>query len=269
MLDRILSRFNLGPAETAVYLALLESGAITAGSLAKRVDIPRSSLYGLLDNLTATGLVLQSEREGTKLWRIESPERISELIDSRINNWEHAKTQFESLLPHLLAKQPGDLVTPHFSYFEGNDGVKHILRDMLCYRNLVTQAFWPISDMIEMLGEDFFNELNVQRIRQNLYTQAIWPENKLVDIKKNIFLGVGDEFLREIRRAPKGIDCSMGYWAYQNKVAFVSSRKESFGFIIESVEFRQLLKTQFDVLWQMSTPLQVALEHTKVFLERI
>ena len=41
----------------------------------------------------------------------------------------------------------------------------------------------------------------------------------------------------------------MGYIIYDKKVAFISSHKESFGFIVESVEFAGLQKMQFDILW--------------------
>ena len=269
MLDRIFAKFGLGNKEVEIYLTLLEAGASTVGELSKKVDIPRTTLYSLLDSLAVLGLVVQGERDGTKLWHAEPPTRVSELIDSRMNTWQETKEKFAGILTHLESRHVTDIVSPHFTYFEGREGVKNVLRDMLRYREIVTQAFWPIRDMIEILGEDFFNELNVRRIRQKLYTQAIWPKAKVVDIKRNIFLGVGKEFYREIREAPKGIECSMGYWAYHNKVAFVSSRQESFGFIVESAEFRQLLKTQFEVLWQMSEPIEVPVSETGRFLDRV
>jgi hypothetical protein len=46
----------------------------------------------------------------------------------------------------------------------------------------------------------------------------------------------------------------MGYWVYQNKAAFISSRAEGFGFIIESRELVAMLLTQFELLWSLSTP---------------
>jgi hypothetical protein len=52
-------------------------------------------------------------------------------------------------------------------------------------------------------------------------------------------------------------------------VAFISSKKESFGFIVESRELRQLLKTQFDILWQMSKRLEVDPKYTQEFLKSV
>lgn len=268
MLDKIFYKIGLGEKEVAIYFTLLEEGASTATNLSKKVQIPRSTLYAFLEVLLERGLVIQSLYDGTKLWFAQSPEVLVKLIDSELNEWSNIKTGFLNILPDLLEKRAIDISDPKFQYFQGIEGVKSILKDMLLYRDINTEAFWPISSMVDILGVSFFEALNVQRIQQNIYTKAIWPKNRIVDIEKNKFLGVGKEFRREIRIAPSEIDCTMGYWAYYNKVAFVSSRKECFGFIVESSELRTLLSTQFSMLWSISKPLNVSLEKTKEFLEK-
>jgi hypothetical protein len=47
----------------------------------------------------------------------------------------------------------------------------------------------------------------------------------------------------------------MGYWIYENKVAFISSTKEAFGFIVESKEFVEMLSSQFELVWKASKKL--------------
>jgi len=269
MLDQTFQRIGLGESEAEVYSALLEFGTSTAGNLAKKINVPRSSLYGFLSTLAERGLVSQSEDDGVKLWFAESPERILSILDREIDQWGETKTRFNKFLPDLLARQAVDFTTPRFRYFEGSEGVKNILKDMLLYRDIVTEAFWPIRSMVDILGEEFFEYFNIHRIRQRIYTKAIWPADRVLDIRRFKFLGVGEEFCREIRRAPKGIDCSMGYWAYHNKVAFISSRSESFGFIVESRELKDMLAAQFSVTWGVSTPIEVDLEDTMEFLRKV
>lgn len=268
MLDTVFKQLGLSDPETRAYLGLLEAGPSTASTLAKRMSIPRTSLYGFLSGLSDKGLVTKSSKDGVTLWKAKSPELLIGLLEKQASDIEQARHSLEKMLPSLKAKEVTDLVTPRFHYFEGAEGVKHLLRDMLLYKDMETEAFWPIRDMIDILGTNFFEYLNERRIKQNLYTKAIWPKTKTVDISRNTFLGVGKEFKREIREAPTGITTSMGYWAYGNKVAFLSSRKESFGFLVESAELRQMMKTQFEVLWSMSKPVTAPLEETKEFLQR-
>jgi hypothetical protein len=158
------------------------------------------------------------------------------------------------LLPSLEKIIPSKFINPKFQLFEGKEGVQHVLEDMLLYSNTETQAFWPIKAMIEILSPAFFKSHNIERIKNNIYTRAIWPKNQIVDLKTHPYLGTGKDFKREIRIAPAEIDFSMGYWIYKNKAAFISSKKESFGFIIESRELVEMLLAQFEVLWNISKP---------------
>lgn len=269
MLDNIFEKLELRKIHANIYINLLEDGPLPAGNLAKKLAVPRSTLYGFLGDLTAKGLVLQSEKQKVKLWQATSPEKVSEIINEKINFLEDAKTNFDKIMPKLKSSQKTDFVSPKFSYFDGADGIKQIMKDILLYRNIETETFWPIKDMLEIIGQAFLSSHNQRRIKNNMSIRAIWPKEKAVDIRKNIFLGVGGRFKREIRIAPKEVDFSMGYWAYSDKVAFISSKKESFGFIVQSKEFRQLLKTQFNILWDISKPIKVDSKYTDPFLENI
>jgi len=269
MLDNIFQQLQLKKEHTLVYSTLLEAGPLPAGKLAKRVNMPRSSLYGFLNDLGQKGLVLQSEKQGVKIWQASPPEKIQDVLNDQINQTEKAKNSFAQLLPDLKSQQKTDFISPKFTYYEGTESVKQMMKDCLLYRDIETEAFFPIKDMLDVLGTDYLANHNKERIRRNISLRTIWIKGKEVDIKKNIFLGVGKEFKREIRIAPQGVESSMGYWAYGNKVAFISSKKESFGFIVESKELRQLLKTQFDLLWQISRPIKVELKYTAKFLEGV
>ena len=51
MLDNIFQKLDLEESEIKTYLNLLEGGISSAGKLAKKIGIPRSSLYGYLSKL--------------------------------------------------------------------------------------------------------------------------------------------------------------------------------------------------------------------------
>ena len=140
---------------------------------------------------------------------------------------------------------------------------------MLLYRDIETQAFWPQKKMVEILGGAFLRYHNKERIKNRLFVRAIWPQQQKVEIKNHPYFGSGGKFLREIRIAPPGIDFHMGYWIYGNKIVFISSTRENFGFIIQSQEMAQMLKTQFEILWQISRPLVTKKQDTESFLNEL
>lgn len=269
MLSELLSTLNLGEDEAKTYALLLETGPIAVGNLAKKIGHPRSSLYGFLKRLQDQGLVSQSIRRRIKIFTAESPDKISLLFDQRIEDLQIKQKLYQQLLPDLRKKLPTKLINPKLQFFEGEEGLKNILKDMLLYYNMETQAFWPQKKMVEILGGDFFRYHNKERIKNNLYTRAIWPANQTVEIKKHPYFGVGEKFKREIRIAPAEIDFSMGYWIYGDKTAFISSRKESFGFILESSELAEMLLAQFEIIWKLSKPFIIDSKDTQTFLQEL
>ena len=269
MIEQLLSRLGLEANEIKTYMTLLEAGPVTAGVLARKSGVVRPTQYVFLKHLIEKGYVTQSQRNGIQIFSAKQPDTITSLYEEKIRSLEADYHIFKKLLPEMQSKRPDRLLLPKFEIFEGIDGLKNVLKDMLLYRNMETQAYWPIKKMVDILSPEFFCYHNKERIRNNLYTRAIWPEQDVVNIKSHPYLGSGKKFQREIRIAPKHIAFSMGYWIYGNKVAFLSSRKESFGYIIESTELSEMLLTQFEVIWSMSKSLTVKHEDVKEFLEEI
>ena len=195
MLDNIFQKLDLEESEIKTYLNLLEGGISSAGKLAKKIGIPRSSLYGYLSKLAEKGLVKQSEKYNIKLWQAETPEKIIDLLDEKINNTENLKEDFLKVLPVLKIKQKLDFIAPRFTYFEGVEEVRNALKDAFLYRDMETQSFWPIKDMIKVFGEDYLENHNVKRIRQNIYIRTVWPADKGIDIKKYPFFSFNTIFI--------------------------------------------------------------------------
>ncbi|MEI8223965.1 MAG: helix-turn-helix domain-containing protein [bacterium] len=267
MIEKTLSQFGLRDDEIKTFVFLLENGQQTAGVLAKKTGLSRPSLYGFLRKLKEMGLVTESQKNGIKTFFACSQEKLEKLFQEKIEELEQGRETVKKV--YEMVSMNGILTNPKFQLFEGKEGLKQILKDMLLYRDLETKSYWPIQAMVEILGEGFFKELNRERIKRRLYTKAIWPESQKLDIKKHPYLGFGKAFMREIRIAPKNISFSMGYWIYGNKVACISSKKEAFGFIIESKELVEMLSSQFELMWYASKPITGKPEDGNDFLKNI
>ncbi len=265
MLDDILASLDIEGVSARIYLFLLHNGPTSASGIARGIGVPRSSLYGMLERLGGRGLVAQFLRRDVKLFSAEPPEKINLLFQEKIASLEKQQSEYRTLIQTLRTDAHTLSLQPRFQLFEGQDGLQHVLRDMLLYSDIETQSFWPIRTMIDTLSPDFFRAFNRERVKNRLYTRALWPEAQQIDTKKYPYLGSGMDFYREIRIAPQDIDCSMGYWIYGSKVAFLSSSRESFGFIIESHELTRTLLTQFEVVWNLSKPIATSRIDTGTF----
>lgn len=253
--------------EKKAFLYLLENPGETVGAIAKKTGISRPSLYGYLKNLTEKGFITQSQKNGIKSFTVASEEKINSIFDQEIKEIQSAKESARELFRDIKNKKPWQ--PPRMQIFEGDKELRNFARDVFLHRDIKTESYWPIKQMIDILGERYFWELNKERIKRRIWVNAIWPESQRVDMARYPFMGEGNEFFREIRIAPREIDFSMGYWIYENKVAFISSRKSNFGFIIENEEFVQMLRSQFNTMWQLSKPLKTKEEISKKLFKRM
>lgn len=256
MLDQKLINLGIKEDEIKIFLFLLENGEQTAGKIAVKTGLSRPSIYGFLKNLQEKGLVNQSQKDGIKTFSASSQERIEMVLDEKIKEINDTKGLIQKT---FLEIQKGLSATsvPRFQIFEGKKEVQNILRDILLYKNIEAKAYIPIKLVIEVFGEDFFKQFNIERVKRNIYIDVIWPEKHIVDMEEFPYMGTGEPFLREIRIAPEGIDFSMGYWIYENKVACISSPKDNFGFILESKEFADMVASQFKVIWEISKKIEI------------
>jgi sugar-specific transcriptional regulator TrmB len=267
MLEKLFNEIDISENAHQIYIQLLENGPTSARVLAENIGLPRPTTYDALKSLIQKGLVIERKENNKKIFQLDDVKNLPRLINGKIDALDEAKKDFEKMLPQLMKKTTS--IEPKIKFYSGVEGVRQVMNDMLWYHDIDTCAMWAVSEILDYLGKDFTVNLNRRRIRQKIYTRAIWPTDKKVDIKRHPYLGTGPEFYREIRIAPPNISWDMSYWIYADKVAFISSRKETFGFVIHSRDFARLIKTQFELVWKISKKLKPEPEYAKEFLKTV
>ena len=250
MFKKIFEELGLSEITQRVFDELISKGPSTARQLADRVGIPRPSVYDHLKILKEKGLVIERREEGKKVFCIDDIKKIQELLDTKIKTLEGEREKFKTSLPSLLKKV--SFIEPQIKFYSGKEGVKQVLNHIMTNSNIETMLMWPMSEMMKVLGPEYLEELNIKRVKRNIFLRAIWPTDKRLDTSKYPYLAGGEEHLRDLRFAPKGMTWEMGYWMYEDKVAFLSSEKEGFGFVVHSKDFANLIKVQFEEIWKVS-----------------
>lgn len=267
MLNKILKELGFSDNTIKIYNRLIEIGYSSARQLAENLNLPRPTVYDNLKLLMDNELVVEKTEESKKLFGVDDIQNLKHLVSSKIEELKNNEKMIEELLPSLKLKTKA--LEPKIKFYNGPEGIKKVLKDLLWYKDIETYTMWPISEMVEILGEEYLANLNRRRIRQNISIKGIWPKDKTIDFKKYPYLGVGGGHLRELRLAPKNMTWNMSYWLYADKVAFISSKAESFGFVIHSRDFANLIKSQFDVIWQLSKPIKEQPQYTDSFLKTV
>jgi sugar-specific transcriptional regulator TrmB len=253
MFNKIFEELGLSETTQKVFNDLVSNGATTARQLAERIGIPRPSVYDHLKILIKKGLVTERNEENKKVFHIDNIQNIKELLNDRIKSLENEKKQFEISLPSLLQKVA--FLEPQIKFYSGKEAMKQVMNHIMLNRNIETELFWPMSEMMKILGPEYLEELNKKRVQRNIFIRAIWPENKNLDREKYPYLKSNEETLRDLRIAPEGMSWNMGYWMYEDRVFFLSSEKEGFGFVVHSKDFSDLIRLQFEQIWKISKPI--------------
>lgn len=267
MFNKIFNELRLPLNSQKIFSVLIEKGPSNARMLSERLDIPRPSIYDNLKILISKGLVTERMEENKKVFCVDDIKNIPLLLQEKIKGLQSEKENIEKILPSLLKQT--SFFEPKIRFYSGHEGLQQIMNQAIFHHNTETIIMWPMSEMIKVLGKEFLSDLNIKRIKRNISIRGIWPKDKKVNLKEYPFLGIGAGHLREIRFAPKGMTWDMGYWMYEDKVAFISSQKEAFGFVVHSRDFCNLIKAQFNAIWSISTPVKPEPHHTDVFLKEI
>ena len=267
MLPKILKQLNFPRNAIEAYMQLLEKGPSTARQLAIHLSIPRPSIYGYLNFLLQKGLIIENDKEGKKMFSVDDARALEQLVHEQSESLKKSEAELAAILPSMIRETT--TIEPKIKIYSGADGVKKVLNELLWCKNIETYTMWPISNMVGILGKDYLEHLNRVRIKNRVSIKGLWPHNKKVRLKEYPFLGVGSGHLRELRTTPKEVTWDMSYWIYGDKVAFISSKRELFGFVVHSRDFVELLKTQFKVIWKLSKPIKAESRYTDEFLKTI
>jgi len=241
-----LRRIDLSQNEQDIYLSLLREGRATARTLSLRTGITRPSVYDQLKTLTALNLVVELAIEGKTHFAATDIKYLDALLEDKIDRLKQSREFLAEALPTLIDSL--DTVTPKIRFFEGQEAMKQILKDIMWHDTTQLQMLWSQTEMEKVFDGAFLKWFDERRQIRKLSIALLIPYTTL---KKNQILftsGIKDT----LECVPKGVAISMSTIMFGNKVAFISSHKEAFGFIVESKEFATLEKIKFDILWRES-----------------
>lgn len=236
--------------ETLVLL-LSEPAGMSVLKMSRKMGLPRTTLYGHLESLIGKGLVKKGIVEGGSLFYAEEIGIISDIFSEKKKSVDEARKEFEKI---VTSEFVAPSYNPKFSVYDRPGAAEAIFHDIL--RSRVKRAcwFWPVGEMIQVVPGEVFAAFQVERVRRGIGLDVLWPEKRGVNLKEHPYLTPEHISLRDIRILPKEIDQMMGYGIYGNKVAFISSKREHFGFVIDSKEMSETFQSQFDYFWKVSKP---------------
>lgn len=243
-LNKLLEQLGLQTDEATVYSSMLELPQASIRKISDASNINRGAVYESLKNLVSLGLVRHHQKGQRVAYAAEDPSKIFELIKDKRKNLLNAQAAAEKIVPLLKSKRSQDDGAPLVRYYEDDEGIVAILKDVLRTTALLdTPEYFVYSSLpLRQYLYRKFPSFTDRRIAEGIHV-------KVIAIGEG-----GDKMPASERRWLKdSADDSASYTViYGNKVASISISADStpYGVVIEDKGVSHMQKLIFEQLWQ-------------------
>jgi len=239
----MLLDIGLTEGEAKVYMALLEAGTTTTGSIIKKSGISASKVYDILNRLAEKGLVSHIMKAKTKYFRAADPDRIIDYLDEKEKEISAKKEEMKKLIPQLKAKlDTGG--KREVEVFEGKKGIENIFWSIISELKrgeeyYVMGASYSFGDQYIV---EFFKKYHAERARRGIKVKIMfnYDTNFIIDEIKKI---------SEIKLMPQEIKTPVQIVVWKNKISIILWQKKPIAFTIDNKEVANSFKIYFDSLW--------------------
>lgn len=243
-LKTFLKDLQLNEKEAEIYLTLLEIGSQAASVVAKRVNIPRSSVFFHLENLIKKGFVQKEIRSTVQYFSALPPEKIKQLLQRRKSKVDDQMEQLSGLIPSFKSITSPFLNESKVTYFEGVEGLCKMIDDVI-----------QTKDELYFISAHIFHP-EVRNYIRNTYVPARKKAKKkaemivtdssdarnYVNLAHDIYKWVGFVEAKNIK-----FDATIAI--YGNKIQFLSTKIEDLtGVLIENEFLANTMKSMFLLL---------------------
>lgn len=238
-----LELLGLDEKEQRFYLAALELGRASVSSVAAKAGVGRTLGYDILQRLQERGFLTHVDGEGGRLVVAEDPR-------SLLQDFDRKRQAIEDIVPELRSLFAGHASKPRVRVYDGVDGIRRALLETLDCASKTLYGVLSMRELVEVPSIEWMETFIRKRVERGVKllvvrsaareTEAIWPSST--------------EQLRELRYAPPELDLSMTMYVSDNKVVYVSSKRENYAIVVDSIDFAKFARMLFYILWKASEP---------------
>lgn len=243
----ITQKLGLSSKEASVYAACLEYGPLRAKDISDQTNVNRGTVYDIAKALFKKGLFSTTQKKRVTYFLANSPEAYLKKLEDQVKLVKQAVPEIDNIIKNSTYR-------PTLRFYEGREGIQAMYEEQLNCKNKNLLYFASSKDIFGSVGIDFMRYYTHKRARRHIVTKGINDPNGEVDDKEVHHSTHTDaKLLRTVKIGSPDVSFPGMMMIYDNKVAFASTKKENFGFVLESEDFTHMMKQYFEVLWGMST----------------
>jgi sugar-specific transcriptional regulator TrmB len=239
-----LKELGFSESEVKVYMALTVLGEAKASQVAKKADLPRTTVISILDRLISDNFITSHTYRGTIYYWVESPKTLANILAYRLE----IANKLNLSLSNLYREEA------HFPEAEVFDTKSKI-------KNAIEKIITNLKKGSAIYTIDTPETGNYAKIFSGGSEESIMGLKKKKDIithtlvPKESFRGIAGNKLAsqniKIRELPLGVKFSGSLWIIKNQIAHFSGNPP-FLVLIKHENIVGGIKAIFDFLWNIS-----------------
>jgi len=163
--SQLLEKIWLNHKESAIYVACLQYGKLSASTIAKMTGIPRSSIYDLTADLLKQWYIKVGKHRGKSYFFAVEPHDIYIMLNERKNLVIEQVDQFKNSLPQLEELKQYRWLVPEIQYYEGKQALEY------CFQRIAAAAYSYSIFSVDHLLQHVYHDLD--HLQESLSWQDI------------------------------------------------------------------------------------------------
>ncbi|MBN2459941.1 hypothetical protein JXB28_06675 [Candidatus Woesearchaeota archaeon] len=233
-----LEKLGLTENEATVYLALLDTGLTTAGSIIKKTKYHRNIVYFNLDRLIEKGLATFVMIKNIKHFQAAEADELTNYIEKQRQELEAKERLLKQVIPELEARRKITRQQEEATVYKGLKGVKNVLEDITRSKTelLLFATGWGAK---QTLGS-YYNQWHLKLKENNITGRALVSKKAKITEK----LPYKVRYLDEEFIQPTTI-C-----VFEDKVLNIIWENEPLAVLITSEKNAESYRAYFEILWK-------------------
>ena len=174
-LYQLLVSLGFEGTDARVYESLLGLESVSVRKAAAAAGINRGTTYESMKRLVAAGLISTHRRGEREYFVAESPSALYATVSEKKKDMQDTEKLASEVVPQLLAKRPRATGGPLVRYFEDDEGVVAILRDVLATSATQDDQKYYVYSSRQLRGYLYrkFPHFTERRVKQGISVDVI------------------------------------------------------------------------------------------------
>ncbi len=233
-----LTDYGFTEREIKVYLASLGLGTTSANDISQKSGLNRSTTYDILNGFIERGIASKAIKKKVTFFEVVDPIQLITLLEEK-------KVKIKSILDQLESIKGSVVVKPKIRVYEGKDGLKTMLNEILTTRKNI-----DVISNSKFLRMFYFYvpQYILQKKMLGLHSRVIHEESKETrELKKR------DKEELRTTRSIKNFNLNSATFICGDKVASLKlAEDEPIGVLVEDKVIADDYRTYFEIFWNMS-----------------